>query len=269
VVTTDMLASPSMSTHHDLTRPEHLSQQIAGRLRDAIDAGEYQPGDLLPSEWELARRYQVSRPTVRKALRVLRTEGLIAVEQGRGTFVRVQPVRLAFSRHARAARRPGFGLFESACATQGVTGYTEMILVQRRPADLAVATGLNVPVGTDVVCRRRHMHLTDPDRVIQIQEGYLLAEMVTGTDLARPAKVVDGIYPALERIGHGPARITEEVSARMADPTEILAFGSRIPMPVLELRRRTFDTAGTVVEWLIVVAAADQSVFVYDDLPLS
>ena len=67
--------------------------EIAGELRDQISAGALAGGAVLPSEAELAGSYGVSRVTVRKALDVLREEGLVASRQGFGWFVAGDRVR--------------------------------------------------------------------------------------------------------------------------------------------------------------------------------
>jgi len=87
--------------------------RIVDDLRSAILAGRLAPGDRLSSEWELAQQYQTSRPTVRRAVAVLKAEGLVITEQGRGTFVRPVPhVQLVVTganyRRHRSAGLPGF-----------------------------------------------------------------------------------------------------------------------------------------------------------------
>lgn len=62
-------------------------QQVAAELREKINSGKYQPGQKLPSEYELAEIFQVSRLTVRKAVAALIDEHLLAKEPGRGTYV--------------------------------------------------------------------------------------------------------------------------------------------------------------------------------------
>jgi GntR family transcriptional repressor for pyruvate dehydrogenase complex len=64
------------------------ARRIARAIADGIVAGEYRPGDKLPSERALAARYGVSRPLVREALRSVEELGLIETQPGRGTFVR-------------------------------------------------------------------------------------------------------------------------------------------------------------------------------------
>ncbi len=66
---------------------QYLYQTICGDLRDAIYAGQYGPGDLIPSENELAAKYETTRITVRKALRVLEGEGLLKPMHGKGYLV--------------------------------------------------------------------------------------------------------------------------------------------------------------------------------------
>jgi GntR family transcriptional regulator len=61
--------------------------QIQRALRENIHSGELSEGDVLASEEELARTYQVSRTTARKALHGLKTSGYVCSQKGRGTFV--------------------------------------------------------------------------------------------------------------------------------------------------------------------------------------
>ena len=64
-----------------------LYQQIKALILQSLQAGEWKPGDLIPSEIELAGRFRVSQGTVRKAIDELAAENLVVRRQGRGTFV--------------------------------------------------------------------------------------------------------------------------------------------------------------------------------------
>ena len=72
---------PIVPIHHQITR----------LLRSQIASGEIHQGDKLPTEAELAKRYSVSRNTIREALRALELEKLIVRTRGRGTFVASVP----------------------------------------------------------------------------------------------------------------------------------------------------------------------------------
>src|SRR5215475_6148468 len=67
--------------------PEPLYRQIADDLRGKIEAGELAPGSQLPTETELMSMYDSSRNTVRDAIKVLTTRGLVEPRPGQGTFV--------------------------------------------------------------------------------------------------------------------------------------------------------------------------------------
>ncbi len=68
-----------------------LSDRLYGLILDRILSGELKVGDRLPSEHEIVRQYEMSRPVVREALLRLRADGLITAHQGLGTFVTHQP----------------------------------------------------------------------------------------------------------------------------------------------------------------------------------
>jgi GntR family transcriptional repressor for pyruvate dehydrogenase complex len=68
-------------------KPKKVSTQIAEQIRSSILAGEFAPGDKLPPERELAEMFGVSRPSVREALNVLASSGLVMSYQGGGTVV--------------------------------------------------------------------------------------------------------------------------------------------------------------------------------------
>ncbi|MDD2365483.1 MAG: FadR/GntR family transcriptional regulator [Desulfuromonadaceae bacterium] len=69
-------------------KPKKVSTQIAEQIRTSILAGEFAPGDKLPPERELAEMFGVSRPSVREALNLLASSGLVMSYQGGGTVVK-------------------------------------------------------------------------------------------------------------------------------------------------------------------------------------
>lgn len=66
-------------------------KQLYEQLRRDISEGIYVAGDLLPSENELCARYEITRPTVRKALDILTSDGFIVKHQGKGSIVKGTP----------------------------------------------------------------------------------------------------------------------------------------------------------------------------------
>lgn len=81
--------------------PQRLYRQIAEQLRALINGGEFEVGQRLPAERDLARQLGVSRPSVREALIALEVEGWVEVRTGSGVYV------LDHSKHAGSSSRPG------------------------------------------------------------------------------------------------------------------------------------------------------------------
>ena len=71
----------------DRDGPTPVYQQVAAILRARIESGELVPGRPVPSEATLMQEHGIARETARKAVRVLRDEGLVQIVQGRGAYV--------------------------------------------------------------------------------------------------------------------------------------------------------------------------------------
>ncbi len=78
-------------------KPSRLYEQIVEQIKFQIVEGTLKVGDRLPTERELADKFQVSRTSVREAIKILQQEGLIEVYPGRGTFI-VDSVSQSFQR---------------------------------------------------------------------------------------------------------------------------------------------------------------------------
>ncbi len=85
-----------MSSITSVTRAPRLSDEVARQLTAAIRTGEFAPGARLPSEKELAERFDVSRMVVREAMSRLKSDELIDTRQGLGAFVSAEPGRGLF-----------------------------------------------------------------------------------------------------------------------------------------------------------------------------
>lgn len=130
----------------DRTSGVSLWRQILEALKREIEAGVHQPGARLPTEQELSQRFRVNRHTVRQALASLAEDGLVQVQQGRGTFVSEAVVdyrvgrRTRFSENlARAQREPG----------------GRLIVIEEVRADATVAEALGLRKGTRVIHAER------------------------------------------------------------------------------------------------------------------
>ena len=83
----DNPATPQSATGLSTPAFSPLYQQIKGLILQSLQSGEWKPGEMIPSEMELAARFRVSQGTVRKAIDELAAENLVMRRQGKGTFV--------------------------------------------------------------------------------------------------------------------------------------------------------------------------------------
>jgi GntR family transcriptional regulator len=97
----------------------------------SIREGRYAEGTSLPSETQLAEMYDVTRMTARQAVDLLKNEGLVRSEHGRGVFVRQRPTvhRLARNRFTRQRRETGRGAYDVEMKELGFTPGVELVEV--------------------------------------------------------------------------------------------------------------------------------------------
>ena len=94
------------STFHSPTFSP-LYRQIRGLITRSLESGEWGPGDVIPSESELAARFGVSQGTVRKAIDEMAAENLLVRRQGKGTFVATHNDPRSYFRFLRLAANEG------------------------------------------------------------------------------------------------------------------------------------------------------------------
>ena len=148
----------------DPTSDRPVFKQIADALRTAIQTGALEPGARLPSEQELIDAHGVARGTIRQAVNLLRSEGLVRTEHGRGTFVRDRPPvrRLAHDRFARRHRERGRAAYLAELEAEGRRAQVDVLDVGRVKAPDEVAVWLQLAIGADVLIRRRHHQELQP-----------------------------------------------------------------------------------------------------------
>jgi GntR family transcriptional regulator len=156
------------------TLPRRLSgrspkgEQLRAILEDLI--GTLKPGDPLPSERELAERYDVARMTVRAEITRLAAEGLVERVQGRGTFVA----------EARVAQAAALSSFTEDMRARGLIPGSRVLGQETVPADDLVAARLGIDPGAPVV-RIRRVRTADGDPMA-LEEAFLPAERFPGLE---------------------------------------------------------------------------------------
>lgn len=221
-------------------------RQIATVLRDEIAGGIHLPGSRLPTEAELARRFGVNRHTLRRAVAALAEEGVLRVEQGRGTFV--QPHLLDYEIGPRTR-------FSEIVARHDRAPAGQLLAAEEVPADAHVAAQLRVPAGTP--CLRLESLHSASGAPLSVATNWFPLDRVPNL-LAAYAET-GSISRALARDGIADYRRREtRIAARPAAPEEAALLRQQAGRPVLVTESVNVDAAGRPVQYAVSRFACDR-----------
>lgn len=234
-------------------------KQLADLLRQQIITGELAPGAPLPSEARLRQELSVSRNTVRLAVQLLRSEGHVTTEHGRGTYVRERPhVRRLGPDRYRADVTPE-GEETSFTRDHGIdwADYRLDKVFREIPAAGPRADLLDVAEGTPLL--ERHFTFYARGEPQQISVSVYPLVQVEGTPVADPDNEPwpGGNIAQLASIGITVTRVEESVTARMPMPDEAETLTMDAGTPVLAITRRMF-AGDRPVEVADIVIPADR-----------
>lgn len=213
--------------------------QISERLKQAIEAGQFAPGDTLPSEAELNLHFSVSRATSRSALNDLETRGYIVRRSGRGSIVlrkRVDQPAEALSGFSEDMRR------------RGLRPSYRVLKVSREPTTATVAEALEVRRGAKVFLS--HRLLLADDEPIGLALSWLAPRLFRCHVPPTADELEQGsLYNWLRStcdVTMGRARTYIESAA--ADPCQAEMLQVDEGFPLLLARRDSYDTDGKPIE---------------------
>ncbi|MFD8495533.1 GntR family transcriptional regulator, partial [Amycolatopsis sp. NPDC059657] len=212
---------------------------------------------------ELVDTYDVSRPTIRDAVNILRAEGIVISEHGRGVFVRppASITRLARSRLSRAARERNQAAFIADAAARGFTP-SSSVKISFEPADARAAAFLGISPGDEVTVRDRVMRADG--LVVQLAVSRLPREFTRGTAIEEVNTGAGGAYARLEEAGHIIGSFVEHVGSRMPTPQEASLLQLADGVPVLTITRIAMREDGVQLEMNDMILAADRYELTYE-----
>jgi len=214
--------------------------QLIAELERRIESGEYPPGSPLPSEHQLMAEFGMARPTVVKALGVLRDQGWIVTHQGKGRFVRGRPA-IASGQQTRMGRElldRKEAQVESSLLSAGPV-----------PAPNRIAAYLNIEPKSPVVLRKTPG--TRDDEASEISSTWVPADVAEGT----PATGTDDLKQGVRRYVEAAAgiqldHIVEHVTARNPTREECKLLGVKPSAALLAVYAVAREATGK--PWVVV-----------------
>lgn len=231
---------------YEYTPPKYA--QVVAEIQRRIESGEYPPGSLLPSEHQLSDEFQIARPTAVRALRVLREDGWIETQQGKGSFVRGRPALAGLD-----ARRPG----EDALNRDEANEPGELIEVGVSAPPSRVSALLGLAGGADALSRRQLVH--HDGEASEIVTWWVPTPLAAGTDLSSEKPLRGGVRAHLaRRKGIRVDHVVEQVVARHPTSQEAELLGVSKTAAMLALYVTGRDASGSSVLVLELVMPGDR-----------
>lgn len=207
-----------------------LYRQIKELLVQSLDRGEWKPGELIPSEIDLAARFQVSQGTVRKAVDELAAEHVLLRRQGKGTFV---------ATHHEARVRFRFLRLASDEAPEGELAESQIQECRRIRASAEVARALELRAGETVVAIRRLLTFGGIPTVLD--DIYLPGSIFRRLTLELLTANKAPLYGFLEsEFGVSMIRADEKLRAVAATPEAAAALNVPLGSPLLQADRTSY-----------------------------
>lgn len=226
--------------------PKPLYMQLEELLRSEILAGTYGTNGLIPSEFELARRFDISRMTARGVVTQLVNEGLLYRVQGKGTYV-AEPKIEAGSLAYQGIREQLEGM--------GYSTTTKLIEFTTIPADAQLSHLLGIPEGEPVqfAMRLRAVHSTP----ISLHLSYIPEALAPTLDPSR-LETEQLCVVLAEDFALISARVEETLESTSATTTEAKHLGVERGSPLLLLTDRYDLASGRTFEYTKVLFRGDK-----------
>jgi len=235
-----MVQFDSMMRQNSVESPTFspLYRQIKGLILQALDNGEWRPGEAIPSEMELASRFNVSQGTVRKAIDEMSAENLLVRRQGKGTFVASHNDPRAFFRFLRLVPLSG-GIEPSRSVP---------LECWRAKAGPEATRVLGIKLGDPIIIVRRLLEFSE--KPVVVDEIYLSGEVFPGLSLDVLKESQGSLYSLFEaKFGVRMIRAEERLRAVAADRASAELLQVPEGSPLLSVERISFTYGDRPVEW--------------------
>lgn len=223
-----------------------LYDQIKVLLTQSLIGGEWRPGEMIPSEVELAGRYKVSQGTVRKAIDALATENILIRRQGKGTFV---------ATHSAEGMKLRFLRLTSVDGQKDLL-QNEFISCTKGKADVRMGQILDMKAGASTIEIKRL--LTFSGRPLIFDHIVVPANAFKGLNGSRVEENNGSMYSMYEsEFGVRMIRAEERLKAVAAAGEVAAALGLSVGEPLLSIERVSFTYGDKPMEWRLGLCVTD------------
>jgi len=246
--------------------PDPIYRQIAEDLRHQIESGQLRPGQQLETEIELRERYNASRNTIRDAIKLLTTRGLIETRPGQGTFVveTIIPFVTTLTGDPQTSSGEGSTYREEVGARRKARMDPPEVGIHQAGRPTAATDELRLPKGAMVVSRHQKRFIDGIPWSLQTSFYPMkLVEQGAGR-LLQAGDIDEGTVAYLgTTLGIKQAGYRDTIEVRAPDNVEAGFF--KLPVDgrtsIIETRRTAFDEQGTPVRLTVSVYPADRNRF--------
>jgi len=209
-----------------------LYQQIKTLILRSLQAGEWKPGDMIPSEFDLAARFRVSQGTVRKAIDELATDNLLVRRQGKGTFVATHAEQHIQYRFLRLL--PDAGSLEAQGSAE-----RRIIECRRLRAPAEVARQLELRTGDALLQVKRVLAFAGTPAILE--DIWLPGGPFKGLTVETLSEDKGPMYALFEtQFGVRMVRAVEKLKAVSADADAAVLLGVQVGHPLLSVERLAY-----------------------------
>lgn len=227
-------------------------QEIEEILREQITTGDYQVGDLIPKEVELAAKYQVSRPTIMHAVQDLVNQGYLERRKHVGTIVKQTKIAQEFTHVIQS--------YDREMEQKGLTARTQVLYFKKEKATKEVAKALHLKEN-EAVYKLTRLRSANGNPVVLVTTYLPAAGLI---EFEKVDFVHNSLYQELEKQGWPIIHVRRKLEVKSADKMTANLLNIQEKDPVFYFHTSGYTKREKTLEYSIATYRGDENYFVID-----
>ncbi|PKM49995.1 MAG: GntR family transcriptional regulator [Firmicutes bacterium HGW-Firmicutes-7] len=228
-------------------KKDSIHQQFYLEILSKIKSGEWKKGDKIPAERTLCGLYNISRTTVREALKNLENEGYVVRKRGSGSFVNIKPIKQELAK---------LYTLREMFIEQGIKHDVRILEFENEQGNEEICKMLNIEAGERVYKINRVFFAASIPYTVE----YTYLPYSSVPDITREMVENDGLYASLERLDKKPTDAEEiiraiEITERQKELLELDDVSFAIET------KRVARSNNTIIEYTVNITRNDYFVY--------